>query len=85
MPHLEQHAHRAGRVHFGSDMNMDIVIVREGDGYRLLHGHLRLANVLRGAGEARVPVKGEGELRILRIRNEYVVDRDGCHTPLRRQ
>lgn len=64
---------------------MDIVIVREGKGYRLLHGHLRLANVLRTSGEARVHVKGEGELRILRVRSEYVVDLDGRLCPLHRQ
>jgi hypothetical protein len=66
-------------------MSMDIVIVREGDGYRLLHGHLRLANVLRTAGEAKVHVKGEGELRITRVRSEYLVDREGLQRPLHRQ
>ncbi|GIZ53128.1 hypothetical protein [Noviherbaspirillum aridicola] len=66
-------------------MSMDIVIVREGDGYRLLHGHLRLANILRTTGEAWVHVKGDCEVRIVRVRSQYVVHREGRPYPLHRQ
>lgn len=52
---------------------MDIVIVRDGEGYRLLHGHLRLANVLREAEHAVVRIPGEGERRVRRERNRYTV------------
>lgn len=64
---------------------MDIVIVREADSYQLLHGHLRLANILRTAGEAWVDVKGDCRVRIVRERSQYVVHRDGLQFLLHRQ
>lgn len=64
---------------------MDIVIVRDGDGYRLLHGQLRLANVLREAGNALVHVPGEGDLRVLRERSGYIVCAGDRRVPLRLQ
>ncbi|HJV87728.1 MAG TPA: hypothetical protein VJ698_19820 [Noviherbaspirillum sp.] len=60
-----------------------IVIVRDGEAYRLLHGHLRLANVLRGTGMARVEVKGEGQITVLKTRDGWCADRNGQHLPLR--
>jgi hypothetical protein len=58
-------------------MSPDIVIVRDGDGYRLLHGHLRLANVMRTSDEIAVEVRGEGKVRIVKTHNGYVVGKDG--------
>lgn len=66
-------------------MNQDIVIVREGDGYRLLHGHLRLANELGQHGKIDIEVPGEGKISIVRMRNDYTVHRDGRRLPLYRQ
>ncbi|RJG07642.1 hypothetical protein D3870_18025 [Noviherbaspirillum cavernae] len=63
-------------------MNMDIVIIRDGAGYRLLHGHLRLSNVLQSCGEAIVEVAGEGEVRILKTRVGYIVGRGDQRLPL---
>ena len=63
-------------------MSPDIVIVREGDGYRLLHGHLRLANVMRTSDEVEVEVCGEGKVRIVKTRGGYVVGKDGQRLPL---
>jgi len=73
-------------LHFsGIDIvNPDIVIVRDGDGYRLLHGHLRLANVLRVADEVDVEVRGEGTVRVRKTRSGYVVGRDARTLPLYR-
>lgn len=65
-------------------MSPDILIVREGDGYRLLHGHLRLANVLLLSDEVVVEVKGEGEVKIVKTRNGYVVGNKGQRLPLYR-
>jgi bifunctional DNA-binding transcriptional regulator/antitoxin component of YhaV-PrlF toxin-antitoxin module len=58
-------------------MNPDIVIVREGDGYRLLHGHLRLATELGRTGEVDVEVRGEGRITIVRVQDELQVRREG--------
>lgn len=65
-------------------MNQDIVIVREGDAYRLLHGHLRLANMFGGSEEVFVDVQGEGKVKIVRTRHEYFAGKDGQRLPLRR-
>jgi len=66
-------------------MNPDIVIVREGDGYRLLHGHLRLATELGRTGEVDVDVQGGGRIRIVRVQNELQVCLDGRRLPFYRQ
>jgi len=63
-------------------MSPDILIVRDGDGYRLLHGHLRLANVMRTASEVVVEIQGEGKVRIMKTRGGYVVGKDGQRLPL---
>lgn len=65
-------------------MNPDILIVREGDGYRLLHGHLRLASVLRAMNEVLVEVPGEGKVHIARNGSGYVVGKDDQRLPLYR-
>lgn len=66
-------------------MTPDILIVREGDGYRLVHGHLRLASVLGMRDEVAVTVPGEGEVRILKTRTGYVVGKDAQCLPLHRE
>lgn len=63
-------------------MNPDILIVRENDGYRLLHGHLRLASVLLAADEVAIEVKGEGKVKIAKTRNGYVVGNGPRWLPL---
>lgn len=65
-------------------MNPDILIVRENDGYRLLHGHLRLASVLLVADEVAIEVKGEGKVNILKTRNGYLVKNGVQRLPLYR-
>lgn len=61
-------------------MNNDILIIREGDGYRLLHGILRLASTLMLSDEVEVNVKGEGAVKIARTRNGCFVNR--CEGPM---
>lgn len=60
----------------------DILIVREGNCYRLLHGHLRLANILLQSEEVAVAVQGEGLVTILKTRNGYMAGNEGQHLPL---
>lgn len=66
-------------------MNPDIVVVKEGDGYRLLHGHLRLATELGRTGEVDVEVRGEGKITIVRVQDELQVRQEGQQLPLYRQ
>jgi hypothetical protein len=65
-------------------MSPDILIVRDGDGYRLLHGHLHLASILSMAGEVSVDVKGDGKVSIVKTRTGLQVTRDSQRLPLRR-
>jgi hypothetical protein len=65
-------------------MKQDIVIVREGGAYRLLHGHLRLANVLKANGEAWVEVPGGHRVRIVQAPNGYLVASGEQQLPLLR-
>jgi hypothetical protein len=65
-------------------MSPDIVLVREGDGYRILHGHLHLASQLSLRNEISVDVQNEGTVRIVRTRNGYFAAKDGQRLPLHR-
>lgn len=63
-------------------MPHDIVIIKDNKGYRLLHGHLRLTNLLRKSQEVIVEVKGEGCVSIRKTGKEYLVGKDCVQTPL---
>jgi hypothetical protein len=65
-------------------MELDIVIVREGENYRLLHGHLRLANLLNADGEAWVEVIGGDRVHIVQAHNGYLVSSGAKQLPLLR-
>lgn len=65
-------------------MNPDILIVRESNGFRLLHGQLHLANVLSRFTEVTVNVIGEGEAQVLKVANRFYVEKDGQRQTLRR-
>lgn len=63
-------------------MQDDIIIIREGDGYRLLHGHLRLTNMLRRGRQISVEVKGEGCIKIEKTGAGYLAGKDVPRLPL---
>ena len=62
----------------------EIVIIREGNCYRLLHGHLRLTSELSYIDEVSLPVKGEGEIPVIKTRGGYLVGKEGHRLPLLR-
>ena len=55
-------------------MSPDILIVRENDGYRVLHGHLHLVNALSMSDEVTVDASGEGKVKVVKTSNGYLVD-----------
>lgn len=55
-------------------MSLDVVIIRNCDGYQILHGHLHLANLLNRSTCVSVDVKGEGPVTIVRTRDGIFVD-----------
>ena len=57
-------------------MNPDIWIVRDGDMYRLLHGHLHLAVELAEQDAVFVDIKNEGEVKVIRTSAGLAVERD---------
>jgi acetyl/propionyl-CoA carboxylase alpha subunit len=63
-------------------MSPDILIVRENDGYRVLHGHLHLVNALSMSDEVTVDASGEGKVKVVKTSNGYLVDQDNHRIPL---
>ena len=63
-------------------MNPDILIVRDNDGYRVLHGHLHLASVLSMSDEVLVDVPGGGKVKIVKARHGLLAKRDSQPMPL---
>lgn len=65
-------------------MSPDILIVRDGDGYRVLHGHLHLASELSMFNEVVVDARGEGKVHVVKTRSGFLVGKDGQRLPLLR-
>lgn len=65
-------------------MTPKILIIREGDSYRLLHGHLHLASALAKGGTVSVDIKGEGQVKIVCERGELLVHGIQNRSPLQR-
>ena len=63
-------------------MNPDILIVRDGDGYRVLHGHLHLASALSNSSEVVVDARDEGKVKVVKTRTGFLVGQDGQRLPL---
>jgi hypothetical protein len=63
-------------------MSPDILIVRDGDEYRVLHGHLHLASELSMSEEVLVDVMGEGPVKICKTRSGHLVGNNGQHLAL---
>ena len=55
-------------------MNPDILLVREDNGYRVLHGHLHLINILSESAEALIETRDEGKVKVMKTRDGIVVD-----------
>ncbi len=64
--------------------SQDILIVRNGDHYRLLHGQLRLVAQLCLGNHVSVNVRGEGEVRIVKAGGSLLVERGEQRLPLLR-
>ena len=56
-------------------MDQDIVIVRDGDYYRVLHGYLHLTSEMGMSGEVLVEVRDEGVVKIVKDRGTFLVNK----------
>jgi hypothetical protein len=64
-------------------MDTKIVLVRDGEGYRILFGHLRLTSVLSRSREVTVDVRGErGWAKIVRTEEGLHVAKGNLQLPL---
>jgi hypothetical protein len=64
-------------------MDADILLVRDGEGFRLLHGHLHLVSVLSMNEHAVADVKGEAGLALIRRTPDgLLVNKDSVQLPL---
>jgi hypothetical protein len=64
-------------------MSSDILLVRDGEGFRLLHGYLRMVAVLSMDNQVVAHVKGEkGRATIHRTPHGLRVAKDSLHLPL---
>lgn len=62
----------------------DIVIIRDTSGYRLLHGHLHLANALSNRTEVLVDSKEAGQIKIMKTATGLMAHQDNQFFPLLR-
>lgn len=63
-------------------MSDDILIVRDGEVYRVLFGHLRLSSMLSESNETFVNVKGEGQAKVIKTNKGLLVHKDSQQLPL---
>lgn len=64
-------------------MSSDILLIRDGDGFRVLYGHLRLTTLLSESDEVFVDVKDEpGRAKVIRTPHGLRVAKDSRHLPL---
>ncbi|CAN5397658.1 hypothetical protein BH11PSE11_BH11PSE11_14210 [soil metagenome] len=66
-------------------MSPDILIIRDDEGYRLLHGHLHLIHKLTLAEDKQVyvDVKDEGTVKVVKTSAGLIVERKSQRLPLR--
>ncbi|MGA8149095.1 MAG: hypothetical protein WB870_16190 [Gallionellaceae bacterium] len=63
-------------------MNPDVLIARHGEGYRVIHGHLRLASLLDISDETVVHASGEGKVRVVKTRDGILIGEYNHRLPL---
>lgn len=62
----------------------EILIVREEDGYRVLHGHLHLTALMTENTEIILNVRGKGEVKVMRTAKGIFVHDGEISLPLLR-
>jgi len=65
-----------------NNMQPEILLVRHDDGYHILHGHLRLINVMSQSDETYADASGEGKVRIIKTPTGMLIDNERRRLPL---
>ena len=63
-------------------MNPEILLVRNDNGYRILHGHLHLATVMSTSNETIVDASGEGKVRVIKTPEGTLIENGQRRMPL---
>ena len=63
-------------------MSPEILLVRNDDGYRDLHGHLHLATIMSKSNEAIVDASGEGKVRVIKTPEGTLIENEHRRLPL---
>ena len=63
-------------------MQPEILLVRHGEGYKVLHGHLHLMSALAQSGEAMADASGEGKVKLFKTPDGVVIGNDSKRLPL---
>jgi hypothetical protein len=63
-------------------MSPEILLVRDNEGYRVLHGYLHLASVLSTESEALVEASGEGKVKVVKSGKGISIAAQGQSLPL---
>jgi hypothetical protein len=63
-------------------MSPEILLVRQIDGYRVLHGHLHLASLMSAANEAIVEASGEGKVKVVKTPDGMLIGAENRCFPL---
>jgi len=60
-------------------MKPEILLVRHGNGYRVLHGHLHLVSALSRSNEATAVASGEGKVKVTKTPFGILIGEEGKH------
>ena len=63
-------------------MNPEILVVRQSNGYRVLHGHLHLASIMTATNEAIVEASGEGKVKVVKTPDGMLIGVENRRFPL---
>jgi len=63
-------------------MRPEILVVRKGDGYHVLHGHLHLASILSRTNEVTIDASGEGNVKVIKTQDGIFVSGGDRRLPL---
>ncbi|MBV8667031.1 MAG: hypothetical protein JO269_11165 [Burkholderiaceae bacterium] len=63
-------------------MYPDILLVRQSDGYRVLHGHLHLTSAMASSQEAFAHASGEGKVKVVKTAEGIFIGEQGRRVPL---